>query len=177
MSYLSTLPSDLKETLLHYFYLSDVIYFVDNLIEFSYLGSKDKEYFWADIYHTFWSSQDISYQSVLRRLERQDIVSINDNTSEMKRSHALVNELDKVDKLLKNDEDDLTMAVSYGNLRFVQLLHSKGCKITFDMLKNSRCLWTFRCIQILFRTYELGSYSSIINLIWIHSYLQQFSAS
>ena len=153
MSYLSTLPSDLKEALLYYFYLSDVIYFVDNLTEFSYLGSKDKEYFWADIYHTFWSSQDVNYQNMLRRLDRQHVVIINERKHEMMRSHILANELDRVDKHL-NNEYDLNMAVSYGNLHFVKLLHSKGCKITLDMIEEAGAYGHFDVFKYCFEHIE-----------------------
>src|SRR5581483_2974129 len=68
MSYLNCLPNELKEILLYYFYLVDVIYYIDNLEEFLYLNSKDKEHFWKDIYHTFYTSKSLSYQNILRTI-------------------------------------------------------------------------------------------------------------
>jgi len=159
MSYLSSMPADLKEKLLSYFYLSDVIYFVDNLIEFSYLNSKDKEYFWANIYHTFWSSQDVSYQNMLRRLDRQSRVKINERFPDMMMSHVIVNELDKNNDLLRNNDEYLNMAVSYGNLHFVKLLHNKGCEITFDMIELAGAYGHFEvlkyCFEHIFRSEAL----------------------
>lgn len=78
MTYLSVLHRDLREKLLYYFHLPDIVYYVDNVREFSYLANKpeismisnDSEYFWRGIYQTFYSSSPLTYQNKLRHLAK-----------------------------------------------------------------------------------------------------------
>lgn len=136
MSYFLVLPIELKEQLLHYFYLADVIYIVDNIESFSCLKDRSEEHFWKSLHQTFWSSQDISYQNTLRKLEHQRRINILSSTKERDDKimySTVLNELDN--RLNKSTDEYIAIAAAYGNLHFVKLLHKKGHRITFDMME------------------------------------------